>query len=255
MSAVRMADDVWRALLALRSGRDLADLPSDHPLWSVYEPLARRDGGTFVVAQVGQSLDGRVATVAGDAAPISGPDGFAHLHRLRALCDAVIVGAGCVIADDPRLTVREVDGLSPARVVIDPNGRVPADARCLGPEARTILVRAQDCEGEAPCETLRLPRGEGGRLCPRTLLDALAERGLRHILVEGGAATIRHVLEAGCIDRLHVTIAPIIIGSGAPGLSLTPVDRLSEVVRPKCRTFDLGSDMLFECVFDRTRPA
>ncbi len=86
---------------------------------------------------------------------------------------------------------------------------------------------------------------------PRRLLAALAERSLRTVLVEGGAATIRHFLEAGLVDRLHVTIAPIIIGSGAPGLSLTPISRLSQALRPRCRTIDLGSDMLFDCVFDR----
>ncbi|WP_244492447.1 RibD family protein [Aureimonas sp. AU22] len=251
MSAARMSVSVWNALLALRNGQPADEPPGNDPLWTLYEPLARRRGGSFVVAQVGQSLDGRVATVEGDAAPISGPDGFRHLHRLRALADAVVVGAGCVAADDPRLTVREVDGPSPVRVLIDPNGRVPAEARCLSGEARTILVRAEGCDAPSPCETIHLPRGEGGRLCPRSLLAALAGHGLHHVLVEGGAATIRHFLEAGVVDRLHVSIAPIIIGSGAPGLSLSPVAHLSQALRPRCRTVDLGSDMLFDCAFDR----
>ncbi|RIY02013.1 RibD family protein [Aureimonas flava] len=251
MSAMRVSDGAWRALLALRGGQDAArPSPDDEPAWALYEPLARRRRESFVVAQVGQSLDGRVATVDGDAAPISGPDGFAHLHRLRALADAVVVGAGCVVADDPQLTVREVSGPSPVRVLIDPNGRVPADARCLSGEARTILVRARDCRAPAPCETIHLARGEGDRLSPRSLLDALADRGLVHVLVEGGAATIRHFLEAGLVDRLHVSVAPIVIGSGAPGLTLSPVSRLSQALRPRCRTYDLGNDTLFDCAFE-----
>lgn len=251
MTGLKVSDEVWAALLALRQGRVPGAVADDDPAWTLYEPLARRRPTSFVVAQVGQSLDGRVATVDGDAAPISGPDGFAHLHRLRALADAVVVGAGCVIADDPRLTVREVDGPSPVRVLIDPNGRIPVGARSLGHDGETIVVRADDCHAPAPCETIRLPRGEGGRLCPAALLRALAERGLNHVLVEGGAATIRHFLEAGLVDRLHVAIAPIVIGSGAPGLSLSPISHLSQALRPRCRTVDLGSDMLFDCAFER----
>ncbi|WP_279482181.1 dihydrofolate reductase family protein [Aureimonas sp. SK2] len=252
MTALPVSKTVWDALLRMRGGVAEDDFAGD-PAWDLYAPLARRSGGSFVVAQVGQSLDGRVATVDGDAAPISGPDGFAHLHRLRALSDAVVVGAGCVVADDPRLTVREVAGPSPVRVIIDPSGRVPAGARSLSGEGITILVRAEECDAPAPCETICLPRGPGGRLCPQALIAALADRGLHHLLIEGGAATIRHFLESGQVDRLHVTIAPIIIGSGAPGLSLQPISHLSQALRPRCRTVDLGSDLLFDCAFDRGR--
>lgn len=252
MTVVGMSDDVWALLLALRGGGDGNFTAADDPAWSIYEPLARRRGGPFVLAQVGQSLDGRVATVDGDAAPISGPDGFAHLHRLRALADAVVVGAGCVVADDPRLTVRDVAGPSPVRVLIDPSARIPPSARCFSEEGRTILVRTTGCQRAAPCETIQLPRADDGRLCAVALLDALCERGLPHILVEGGAATIRHFMEARIVDRLHVCVAPIIIGSGAPGLSLPPISRLKEAVRPRTRVVDLGSDTLFDCAFDRS---
>ncbi|WP_062013602.1 RibD family protein [Aureimonas sp. AU4] len=247
----QVRDAVWRDLLALRRGEGPGAEHAWDPAWALYEPIARRRATSFVVAQVGQSLDGRVATVDGDAAPISGPDGFAHLHRLRALADAVIVGAGCVVADDPRLTVREVEGPSPARVVIDPSGRVPAGAKCVAGVGGAILVRAEDCAATEDGASLRLPREADGRLCPRALLAALADRGLRTILVEGGAATIRHFLQAGLVDRLHVTVAPIIIGSGAPGLLLDPVSHLSEALRPRCRVTPLGSDTLFDCAFDR----
>ncbi|WP_416354976.1 RibD family protein [Aureimonas phyllosphaerae] len=251
MIVARLSDEAWAALLALRSGEATAFDPGDDPAWAIYEPLARRRGGRFVLAQVGQSLDGRVATVDGDAAPISGPDGFVHLHRLRALADAVVVGAGCVVADDPRLTVREVAGPSPVRVVIDPNGRVPLDARCLSEAGRTILVRAEGSMAPTAVETIHLPPAADGRLCAIALLAALSERGLQHVLVEGGAATIRNFLEAEVVDRLHICVAPLIIGSGAPGLSLAPISRLTEALRPKTRTVALGSDVLFDCAFER----
>ena len=85
----------------------------------------------MVVAQIGQSLDGRVATETGHSHYINGPAGLAHLHRLRALVDAVVVGVGTALADDPQLTVRRVSGPHPARVVIDARGRLPGGAKLL----------------------------------------------------------------------------------------------------------------------------
>src|ERR1700752_47428 len=85
----------------------------------------------MVVGQIGQSIDGRIATVTGHSKYINGPAGLAHLHRLRALVDAVLIGIGTAVADDPLLTVRRCAGPSPARIVIDPSGRLPATARLL----------------------------------------------------------------------------------------------------------------------------
>src|SRR5258706_10172199 len=93
----------------------------------------RQGGGIkpFVVAQLGQSLDGRIALPTGESKYINGPAALDHLHRLRAEVDAVIVGIGTVIADDPELTVRRVEGRNPARVIIDPNARLALPCRCL----------------------------------------------------------------------------------------------------------------------------
>ena len=85
----------------------------------------------MVVGQIGQSLDGRIATESGHSKYINGPAGLTHLHRLRALVDAVVIGVGTAIADDPQLTVRRVAGQQPARVVIDPNGRLGSKAQGL----------------------------------------------------------------------------------------------------------------------------
>ena len=90
-----------------------------------------------VVAQCGQSIDARIATASGHSHYINGAEGLAHLHRLRALVDAVVVGVGTALADDPQLTVRRVAGPNPARVVIDPNGRLPPTARAAGGRRRT----------------------------------------------------------------------------------------------------------------------
>ncbi|QUS36853.1 riboflavin deaminase [Falsirhodobacter algicola] len=207
----------------------------------------------FVVGQVGQSLDGRVATVDGDSRDISGADGLRHLHRLRALADAVVLGVGTVIADDPRLSVRLVPGPSPVRVVIDCHGVMPRHARMLHDQgAPVILIRAEDAPPAPPgTDVIALPRQAGG-LCPAAILDALAARGLHRILIEGGARTTARFLDAGLLDRLHVTVAPLIIGSGPTGITLPPVATLAEAHRPEMAVYDIGTDILFDCTFARS---
>jgi diaminohydroxyphosphoribosylaminopyrimidine deaminase/5-amino-6-(5-phosphoribosylamino)uracil reductase len=205
----------------------------------------------FVVAQLGQSLDGRIATPSGESRWINGEAALDHLHRLRAAVDAVVVGVGTVAADDPRLDVRRCPGSNPARVVIDPSGRMPAGALVLREDgARRIVVVSDDAEPTAAgsAEILRIGRGPADGLCPRALVDALFARGLRRILVEGGAHTISRFLEADALDRLHVLVAPVILGSGRPGLELKPIARLSDALRPPTTAHLMeGGDVLFDC--------
>jgi riboflavin-specific deaminase-like protein len=201
----------------------------------------------FVIAQLGQSLDGRIATLTGDSKYINRAAALDHLHRIRAHVDAVIVGIGTVIADDPLLTVRRVQGRSPARVVIDPRGRLPADAKCLAPGAPCFVVRPGDGPLPPGVEAIRLP-GEGNTVGPAALVQALGRKGFRRILVEGGARTISAFIDARALDRLHVMVAPLLLGSGKPALDLKPIGALSEALRPVARTYVLSDgDVLFDC--------
>ena len=202
----------------------------------------------FVIAQLGQSLDGRIATVTGDSKYINGGAALDHLHRLRKHVDAVVVGVGTVLADDPLLTVRRVEGRSPARVVIDPTGRTPEGARIFAQDgALCLVVCAEDAAAPKAAEPIRL-RAAGRSLCPRAIVAALGARGFRRILVEGGARTISTFMDAGCIDRLQVLVAPLILGSGVPGLNLDPIATLDQALRPAMRAYVLGDgDVLFDC--------
>lgn len=220
----------------------------DPALLPLYLPLLRSPPAQSLVwAQVGQSLDGRIATPAGDAREVSGPGGIAHLHRLRALADAVIVGAGTVLHDDPRLTVRNVGGRSPARVVIDPSGRVPDTARVFNADGiRRIVVQAGDVRRPAGVETIRLPRS-GDSIDPKQIVSALAGRGLYRILIEGGARTIRPFLAAGVLDRIQITLSPLIIGEGPAGLTLPAASYLRDCLRPRTYFYDLGGELVVDC--------
>jgi diaminohydroxyphosphoribosylaminopyrimidine deaminase / 5-amino-6-(5-phosphoribosylamino)uracil reductase len=220
------------------------------PWQEIFGPLRQgiRDD-VVVVGQFGQSIDARIATPTGHSHYINGAAGLAHLHRLRALVDAVVVGIGTAVADDPQLTVRHVAGPSPARVVIDPSGRLPATARLLAEDGiqRIVITRAEtQTRLPAGVEQVALPSPRG-QLAPQAIVAALAERGFRRILIEGGADTVSRFLAAGCLDRLHIVIAPIILGAGRTSVSLAPIARVEEAMRVPMRIHKLGEEVLLDC--------
>jgi diaminohydroxyphosphoribosylaminopyrimidine deaminase/5-amino-6-(5-phosphoribosylamino)uracil reductase len=202
----------------------------------------------YVVAQLGQSLDGRIATVSGDSRWINGADALDHLHALRAVVDAVVVGVGTVVADDPQLTVRRVAGDHPARVVIDPTGRAPDGSRCFVEDGtpRYCVVAS---EGALPVGVRPIVLQRSGEsICPATIVRRLFGLGLRRILVEGGSDTISRFIDAGMVDRLQVLLAPMIIGSGRPGLELAPIMSVAQAMRPRARVHVFpDGDVLFDC--------
>src|SRR5262245_21345033 len=143
--------DSWASVPELfRSGA----VPLPPPWEAVFGPLrVGKADSMLVVGQLGQSLDGRVATPTGHSHYINGPAGLAHLHRLRALVDAVVIGIGTALADDPQLTVRRVSGPQPARVVIDPSGRLPTSARLFAADGvRRLVIVAADAKTQHPPE-------------------------------------------------------------------------------------------------------
>ncbi|OZB14366.1 MAG: deaminase [Marinobacter sp. 34-60-7] len=234
-------------------------------LLSVFLPLCqpvKPEHSLHVIGQLGQSLDGRIATVTGCSRFINGDDGITHLHRIRAVCDAVVVGAGTAVTDNPRLTVRRASGANPVRVVIDRKRRVPSTHHLfIDDDAPTLHLAAGDyqpgqtfsedghvtvvpCLGDANSE---LP------VSPQTILGVLQDFGLRKIFIEGGGVTVSSFLNAGLLDRLHVMVAPMIIGSGRPAFSLPEIDQLDDALRPEAQLINLGSDMLFDLAFPKTR--
>lgn len=248
----------WDRLLACaHGGGDLSTVPLDglgpdqRRLFATYRDfLAPSPDGLSVVAHLGQSLDGRIATEPGHSNFVTGADDFLHMHRLRALADAVLVGAGTVAADDPRLTVRLVPGPSPLRIVLDPDRRLGPDRQVFRePDPPTLLLcradrKDRDRLGAAEVVGLSAPRG---RLEPHTVLAALRDRGIRRLFVEGGGMTVSRFLAAGCLDALHLCVAPVIIGSGRDALRLPAIARMDEAIRLAPEVIRLGEDWLFYC--------
>jgi riboflavin-specific deaminase-like protein len=237
---------------AFRAG---AALPT--PWEALFAPL--RKGAIddlVVVGQIGQSLDGRTATSTGHSHYINCAEALDHLHRLRALVDAVVVGVGTVAADNPQMTVRRVAGPNPARVVIDPHGRLPGQVRMLAEGVRRIVITREDTGAQFPSgvEKITLP-AEKGQLAPAAILSRLAACGFRRLLIEGGANTVSRFITARCMDRLHIMVAPLILGDGPSALALAPLQRVDHALRPPVRAFPLGADVLFDCDLSAHRAA
>ena len=227
------------------------------PQWAaLFNPLrVGSSDSMLVVGQLGQTLDGRIATVTGHSKYINGPAGLAHLHRLRAVVDAVVVGVGTAIADNPQLTVRLVTGRHPARVVIDPQSRLQRDALVWADDGtRRIVVVADQVKANTPSgvEVLSIP-SNNGKLDPVNILKAIAGLGLKRILIEGGADTVSRFMHAGCLDRLHVIVAPIILGSGRPGFVLPAIQQMDQAVRIKMQVHPLEDEVVFDCDLSQQR--
>lgn len=218
----------------------------------------------LTVGHLGQSLDGYVATASGDSDFVTGPENIVHLHRMRALADAVIVGAGTAASDDPQLTVRRAEGENPVRVVLDPRRRLPESLRVFQDgRSTTLLVAERGAPGgsrHGKAEVLGIPAlgaGESAdgppagrsRLDLRALVAELHARGLFLLFVEGGGETVSGFLEAGLLDRLQVAVAPLLTGRGRPALRLPPRETIADCLRPSHRVFAMGEDLLFDCDF------
>lgn len=241
-------------------------------LFDLYKPLLdarsrqhrQRGQAPWVVAQLGQSLDGFVATATGDSYYVNGAHCLLHLHRLRALCDAVLVGAGTVATDNPQLTTRRVPGPQPVRVVIDPqarldglsgvfrDGQAPTLWVCDSRHAAQARSRLGQAAVHAPyrAEVLAvddlLATDTAARYHPQPAVAALARRGLHLLFVEGGGITVSRFFTAGALDRLHLVVAPVLIGNGRRGLQAPAHPVMADCPRPKARTLALGPDMLWD---------
>ena len=241
----------WRP----RSGWELVLPVADlrHALIDLYLPICSATiASPMTVGHLGQSLDGFIATHAGESQYVTGEENIRHLHRMRALCDAVVVGAGTVAADDPQLTTRHVSGPSPVRVVLDPTRRLADHYRVFNDDsADTLYVCGRSYAGEGETHvgraTMVAVDDSAAGVDVTEVLRLLRARGCHRIFVEGGGVTVSMFLEANLLDRLQIAIAPLLIGDGRPAIRLPARTALSDCHRPRYRVFRMGADVLFDC--------
>jgi diaminohydroxyphosphoribosylaminopyrimidine deaminase / 5-amino-6-(5-phosphoribosylamino)uracil reductase len=228
---------------------------------------AIREGRPHVTLKAAATLDGKIADVHGGSKWITGEAARAHAHRLRAECDAIVVGVTTALRDDPALTVRlgEPWPRQPYRVVLDTTARLAPDARLIqagtparaliavGPDAPAARVTALERAGAIVLRTAT----RDGRVDVVALLAALAEREVRAVLLEGGGETHDAFLEAGVVDRVALFVAPLLLGGrAAPGVLGGAGRELKSAVHlgPLSVT-PLGDDLLLEADVQRERSA
>jgi diaminohydroxyphosphoribosylaminopyrimidine deaminase / 5-amino-6-(5-phosphoribosylamino)uracil reductase len=223
----------------------------------LYGALHAASSTPVTVGHLGQSLDGFIATCSGDSHYVNGRGNLLHLHRMRALCDAIVVGAGTVAADDPQLTTRLVPGPNPVRVVLDPDRRLGSGYRVFTDGAAPTVLACRERLADRPqgvAEVLAVPE-KAGSFDLAALLATLHARGWRRVFVEGGGRTVSAFLAAGLLDRLQLAVAPLIIGEGRPAIRLPPPARLGDCRRPSHRSYRMGEDILFDCDLAAAPPA
>ncbi len=207
-------------------------------------------GRPFVTLKVATTLDGRIATRTNDSRWVTGPEARAAVHRLRDRVDAVLVGSGTARADDPRLTTRLPGGRDPLRVVLDTRLRLPRSLRLFRQrsEAPTLVAHGL-------ARPPRLPRGvepvrcrlRRGRIDLADLLAKLAERGVTHLLVEGGAEVASAFLAAGLVDQVACFVAPRVLGGGLSWAGGRGPRRMADALQlDEVEIARLGDDVLVE---------
>lgn len=253
---VRQCDSSDRdCILSLNANLEWQQSPSLNSeatsLFDLYLPfLSLKNNGANVVGHLGQSLDAQIATESGDAFFVTGPENRKHLHRMRALAQAVVVGVETVVTDNPQLTTRDVAGKHPIRVVVDPSARMPLDIGiACDSVAPTWVIQASDAispptQEQSEFNRFKLPM-KNGRLDMADIISILADQGIRRVFVEGGGLTVSGMLTRNCLDYFQLAAAPVFVGSGRASVQLPKALSMSDAFRPPFTLYRMGADVLW----------
>lgn len=213
----------------------------------------------YVTLKLAMSVDGRIATVAGESKWITGMEARRHVHKMRSESDAVMVGVNTVLKDDPALTVRLAEGKNPARVVVDSLLRTPLDAKIFdnAGKARLIIFTTNAAPADKikkaqakGAEVVTVPKSGGG-VDLKKVLRELGSRAIASLLVEGGGSLGASLMKAGLVDRISFFIAPIVLGGDAvPGIGPLGIKKMAKALVIKDMTIkNIGKDILIEGCF------
>ena len=222
-----------------------------HYIMNEFETKYLSSGLPFVTLKIAQTLDGNIATCTGDSKWITSKASRVRGHQLRAEADAILVGRGTVMADDPELSVRHVDGCSPTKIVLDTQLKIGLNARIFGGAPLIIATTKEVCRKRIKerknkgAQVWQLPI-LNGQINLKAVLQKAAQMGLRHILIEGGSRVATSALRLSLIDRIAAFIAPKILGAGIPSIGSLDIASITDAIALENVKFEaIGNDFLF----------
>ena len=203
-------------------------------------PILRKNK-KLVIAQIGQSIDGRIALNNGNSHYINNPKSIIYLHCLRSISDAIIVGSNTIKKDDPLLTTRKIKGTNPKRIIIDGSLSLNNKYKIFNDGNENIIFTKSN-------KNIRLNNSTIIRLkeknFTKNLITQIKKLKYKNILVEGGSKTISELINNKYIDILQFMIAPILIGSGINSLNLKEISNLNKAIRPKHNFNELENEII-----------
>ena len=215
------------------------------------ETKYRSTGLPFVTLKLAQTLDGNIATCTSDSKWITSKASRVRGHQLRAKADAILVGRGTVMADDPELSVRYVDGCSPTKIVLDSQLKIGLNAKIFGGAPLIIATAEEVCKKRIKerkkkgAQVWQLPI-LNGQIDLKAVLQKAAQMGLRHILIEGGSRVAASALRLSLVDRIAAFVAPKILGAGIPAIGSLNITSITDAIElENVKVESIGNDFLF----------
>ena len=222
------------------------------------ETKYRSTGLPFVTLKLAQTLDGNIATCTGDSKWITSKASRVRGHQLRAEADAILVGRGTVMADDPELSVRYVDGCSPTKIVLDSQLKIGSNAKIFSGAPLIIATSNEVCKKRIKerkkkgAQVWQLPI-LNGQIDLKAVLHKAALSGLRQILIEGGSRVATSALRLSLVDRIAAFIAPKILGAGIPAIGSLNITSITDAIElENAKVESIGNDFLFTARVKKT---
>jgi len=233
-------------------GSDELDFFLNYLPYALMSLKAVKNRQTYSISHFAQSLDGKIATRSGHSKWIGDNENLVHAHRMRALCDGILIGGNTLKRDDPKLTVRHVTGTDPVKIILG-NGDYNF-GRILENDGQVIWITAGDHDvskdGLENMKVLKLPTKEG-LIDPGQVLKQLFETGIYSVYIEGGSFTTSHFLTSFALNEVQVYIAPEIIGSGISSFSLSGIEKIDNAIQFTDRKFiTMGEGVLFKGILN-----
>ncbi|MCY3868022.1 MAG: RibD family protein [Gemmatimonadetes bacterium] len=222
------------------------------------ETKYRSTGLPYVTLKLAQTLDGNIATCTGDSKWITSKASRVRGHQLRAEADAILVGRGTVMADDPELSVRHVDGCSPTKIVLDSRLKIGLNAKIFSGTPPIIATTEEVCKKRIKerkkkgAQIWQLPV-MNSQIDLKAVLQKAALSGLRHILIEGGSRVAASALRLGLVDRIAAFVAPKILGAGIPSIGSLNITSITDAIElENVKVESIGNDFLFTARVKKT---